>query len=55
MIMATGVTQLEETLDLKELWAETIGDPRVCIAVLDGPAGQLHLDSNAFLTPFMVL
>lgn len=24
------------------LWAETIGDPRVCVAVLDGPVDQSH-------------
>lgn len=31
------------TIDgLKELWAETLGDPRVCIAVLDGPVDLSH-------------
>ena len=28
-------------LGLKELWQETLGDPSVCIAVLDGPVDQL--------------
>jgi cyanobactin maturation PatA/PatG family protease len=27
---------------LEELWAETLGDPRICIAVLDGPVDQSH-------------
>ena len=27
---------------LRELWAETTGDPRVCIAVLDGPVNRSH-------------
>jgi cyanobactin maturation PatA/PatG family protease len=27
---------------LKGLWAETSGDPRICIAVLDGPVDQSH-------------
>src|SRR4051812_41576787 len=27
---------------LRELWAETVGDPRVCIAVLDGPVDLSH-------------
>lgn len=28
--------------DLKQLWDETLGDPRVCIAVLDGPVDTAH-------------
>jgi len=27
---------------IKELWAESLGDPRVCIAVLDGPVDLSH-------------
>lgn len=27
---------------LKELWAETLGDSRICVAVLDGPIDQSH-------------
>lgn len=27
---------------LHELWAETLGDPRLCVAVLDGPADLSH-------------
>ncbi len=29
-------------LGLKELWKETLGDPSVCVAVLDGPVDQSH-------------
>jgi cyanobactin maturation PatA/PatG family protease len=27
---------------LRELWTETLGDPRVCIAILDGPVDMSH-------------
>lgn len=27
---------------LPELWAQTLGDPRVCVAVLDGPVDRTH-------------
>ncbi len=27
---------------IRELWAETLGDPAVCIAVLDGPVDLSH-------------
>src|SRR5262249_25007581 len=37
--MATDVTALP---GLRELWAETLGDPRICIAVLDGPVDLSH-------------
>ena len=30
-------------LGLKELWEETLGDPGVCVAVLDGPVDMSHL------------
>jgi hypothetical protein len=33
MTSLTGIT---------ELWAETLGDPRICIAILDGPADLSH-------------
>ena len=36
---------------LRELWAETLGDPRICVAVLDGPVDQSHPSlANANLT-----
>jgi hypothetical protein len=28
--------------DLRRLWAHTLGDPRICIAVLDGPVDTSH-------------
>ncbi len=31
-----------EILGLKKLWGETLGDPRVCIAILDGPVDFSH-------------
>ena len=33
---------ISDMLGIHELWAETRGDPRVCIAVLDGPVDQAH-------------
>lgn len=36
------ITGISAWLDLKELWAETLGDPRVCVAVLDGPVDLSH-------------
>lgn len=27
---------------LEELWAETLGDSRICVAILDGPVDQSH-------------
>lgn len=35
-------TDIAEISGLKELWAETLGDPRICIAILDGPVDQFH-------------
>ncbi|MER2514669.1 MAG: PatA/PatG family cyanobactin maturation protease [Nitrosomonas ureae] len=40
---------LQTLSGLKALWAETLGDPRVCVAVLDGPINPLHpglVDAN---------
>ncbi len=33
---------LQKLPGLKSLWAKTLGDPRVCVAVLDGPVDQSH-------------
>src|SRR5436309_10984195 len=33
---------LDALADLPSLWAHTRGDPRVCVAVLDGPVDQAH-------------
>ena len=35
-------TDVREIPGLAELWAETLGDPRICIAVIDGPVDRLH-------------
>ena len=37
-----SLTNVEGIPGLKELWAETLGDPQICIAVLDGPIDHLH-------------
>ena len=41
-IATGGATNVVTFTGLKELWAETLGDPRICIAVLDGPVDQSH-------------
>ena len=33
---------LEQLPGLNELWAETLGDPRICVAILDGPVERSH-------------
>jgi len=35
-------TDVAEIPGLRELWGETLGDPRVCIAILDGPVDLSH-------------
>ena len=35
-------SDLVSVLGLEDLWAETLGDSRICIAVLDGPVDRLH-------------
>jgi cyanobactin maturation PatA/PatG family protease len=42
IITCGSVNDASTIIGLKELWAETLGDPRVCIAVLDGPVDQSH-------------
>lgn len=41
-IPASDVAALAPMAGLMELWAETLGDSRICVAVLDGPADLLH-------------
>ena len=36
------ITDVSAISGLSELWAETLGDPRICIAVLDGPVDLSH-------------
>ena len=38
----SGVDNTSALSGFKSLWAETIGDPRVCVAVLDGPIDKSH-------------
>jgi cyanobactin maturation PatA/PatG family protease len=40
--VSTTVSDLAALSGLKELWAETVGDPEICIAVLDGPVDRGH-------------
>jgi cyanobactin maturation PatA/PatG family protease len=40
--MKTGFSNVSPLLDLRPLWAESLGDPGICIAVLDGPVDQSH-------------
>lgn len=42
MIETIGAYNVNEIPGLKELWSETQGDPRICIAVLDGPVDNHH-------------
>jgi cyanobactin maturation PatA/PatG family protease len=42
MITLASATNVEEIPGLKALWTETLGDPRICIAILDGPVDQSH-------------
>ena len=37
--IATDITSID---GLKELWEETQGGPRICIAVLDGPVDESY-------------
>ncbi len=39
---AVSSIDVAEIPGLKDLWVETLGDPRICIAVLDGPVDQSH-------------
>jgi cyanobactin maturation PatA/PatG family protease len=39
---APRTTGIAEMAGMKELWNETLGDPRLCIAVVDGPVDETH-------------
>ena len=47
VVSNASITNIEEIPGLKELWAETLGDPQICIAVLDGPVDQSHPSLHA--------
>lgn len=38
----TGFTDISALPGLASLWAQSQGDPRICVAVLDGPVDQSH-------------
>ena len=40
--LSRTATDVAEIPGLRELWGETLGDPRVCIAILDGPVDLSH-------------
>jgi cyanobactin maturation PatA/PatG family protease len=40
--LTAGLTDITALSGLKSLWAETLGDPRICVAILDGPVDQSH-------------
>jgi cyanobactin maturation PatA/PatG family protease len=42
MISVAEFTPSNEVPGLRRLWAETLGDARICIAILDGPVDQSH-------------
>lgn len=49
-------TVVEHISGLSELWDETLGDPKVCIAILDGPVDKSHPSlSSANLTQISTL
>lgn len=41
-IIASSVTDVAAIDGLKELWNETLGDPRIFVAILDGPVDKSH-------------
>jgi cyanobactin maturation PatA/PatG family protease len=40
--LTAGLTAITALPGFQSLWAETLGDPHICIAVLDGPVDQSH-------------
>lgn len=42
MVLEAGITDISTLPGLSSLWAESLGDPRVCVAVLDGPVDRSH-------------
>ncbi len=40
--MTTSTFFAKKIDGLRELWGETLGDPRVCVAVLDGAVDLAH-------------
>lgn len=40
--MTTIFTDISALSEIKSLWLQSLGDPRICVAVLDGPVDQSH-------------
>ncbi|MDQ3948486.1 MAG: PatA/PatG family cyanobactin maturation protease [Thermoproteota archaeon] len=40
--ISAHTTNVAEIEGIKELWAETLGDPSICVAILDGPVDRSH-------------
>lgn len=41
--MTTNFTDISTLTGIKSLWLESLGDPGICVAVIDGPVDQSHL------------
>lgn len=46
MVLEAGITDIATLPGLSSLWAESLGDPRICVAVLDGPVDRSHPSLN---------
>ncbi|KAB8318709.1 PatA/PatG family cyanobactin maturation protease [Tolypothrix campylonemoides VB511288] len=54
--MTTIFTDISALSGIKSLWLESLGDPGICVAVLDGPVDQSHpCFDGANLTPLPTL
>jgi cyanobactin maturation PatA/PatG family protease len=42
MVLEAGITDISTLPGLSSLWNESLGDPRICVAVLDGPVDRSH-------------
>ena len=40
--LSVNVTNIPDIAGIKDLWAETLGDPKIRIAILDGPVDRSH-------------
>lgn len=40
--MTINFTDISKLSGIKSLWLESLGDPRICVAVIDGPVDQSH-------------
>lgn len=42
IISENHITDITKMSGIANLWSETLGDPRICIAILDGPVDDTH-------------